>query len=59
MPSIKIFWHKEVAYLLAMLTFRRLHIYIYDYTNWSLRRHEYCYTLNLGYIEFNWDNGIV
>ena len=48
---------KGVAYLLGLITIGRLHVYIYDYMCWSWRNLEYCYTLNFGFVEFNWDKG--
>ena len=53
--KVQIFWHKQVAYLLAMVTIGKLHVYVYDYAVWSYRKHEYCYTLNLGFLELNWE----
>tara|TARA_Y100000310_G_scaffold90657_1_gene87952 strand:- start:1026 stop:1199 length:174 start_codon:yes stop_codon:yes gene_type:complete len=53
--SIRVFWHREIAYLLAMVTVGKLHIYVYDYICWSFRKHNYCYTLNIGYTELNWE----
>jgi len=53
--ELNVYWHGEVAYLLAILTIGRLHIYVYDYLVWSWRAHEYCYTLNAGFVEFNWE----
>ena len=53
--ELHVFCHKEVAYLLAIFTIGRLHTYLYDYLVWSWRVHEYCYTLNAGFVEFNWE----
>lgn len=55
--KLNVYWHGEVAYLLAIFTIWRLHTYVYDYLVWSWRAYEYCYTLNAGFVEFNWDRG--
>uniref|UniRef100_A0A6M3IP91 Uncharacterized protein n=1 Tax=viral metagenome TaxID=1070528 RepID=A0A6M3IP91_9ZZZZ len=55
--QIELFRHKQVAYLRGIITIGRLHTYIYDYMCWSWRKYEHSYTLNLGFVEFNWDKG--